>query len=177
MECFKYVAWEVIQGTCLPMMEDKDGELFCTNKCIEDGLGLTPDNVRKIYQVNKDEFSALSVTNPHAKDFLKTHKNEFGVKRVRSDMRLWNEDDMLTFAFKANTDKGIEFRRNLRKFIKENAKRHYVSKEQFDDLKNKFNDLTKIVLYSLPAVETTASLAGKALRAQKQTKQLREFMN
>lgn len=175
MNDFKYVAWEVLPGLSLPMMEDGEGELFCTNKCIEDGLGIGSDSVRKIYERNKAEFSGVSVTNRHAKEFLKAHKNEFGVKRVRLDMRLWNEDDMLTFAFKANTEKGFEFRKKLRQFIKANAKRHYVSKDEFDDLKNKFDLLATMVLNATPAVEKSASLAGQQLANCKKTKVIRQY--
>ena len=170
----KYVNWEVIPGTFLPMMEDEQGELFGTNKTVRDGLWLNESSIRSIYERHRKEFSGLSVSNCDAKRFLTINKALFDMKRVRSDIRLWNEDDMLTFAFYAQSEKGLDFRRNLRRFIKENAKRHYVSQEQYDQLQVEFKALTKLVLMSLPAVNESASAFGAGLRAQRGTKELRK---
>lgn len=172
----KYVKWEVIPGTYLPMMEDRQGELFGTNKTVRDGLGLTEESIWKIYNRHKNEFGSFSLSNCPAKEFFKVNKALFDMKRVRDDIRLWNEDDMLTFAFYAQSDKGLEFRRNLRMFIKENAKRHYVNQADYDLLKADFKALTEFVLRHVPAVNETASLAGRSLAAHKKTKEIRGYI-
>lgn len=176
----KYVAWEVIPGTCLPMMEDDNGELFGTNKTVSDGLGVNPSTLRTLYQQNKEEFDSLSVLNTDAKEFLRLNKSKFDISRVRSDMRMWTEDDMLTFAFLAKSDKGREFRRNLRKFIKINAVRHYVSLEEHNKLKNGLSEIKEqmhtmslLILQNQQAVKYDASLAGKLLSNHRKTKEFR----
>ena len=171
----KYVAWEIVPGHCLPMMEDDRGELYGTNKTVMEGLGISEDAIRHIYSRHKNEFDSVSVTDCHANEFLRRDKALFGIKRVRSDMRVWNEDDMITFAFYAQSEKGLQFRKDLRKFLKENAKRHYVNKEEYDKLKSDFQTLTALVLQNIPAANETASAFGAGLRAQRGTKQLRNW--
>lgn len=174
----KYVAWEVIPGTYLPMMEDDNGELFGTNKTVCEGLGIKPSTLREFYRTNKEEFESLSVRNVDAKEFLKANKEDFNIKRVRDDMKIWSEDDMLTFAFLVKSDKGREFRRGLRTFLKKNAIRHYVSVEDHEKLKSDLNarlaSLETLVLQTQRAAEYDASLAGKLLSNHRNTKAFRK---
>lgn len=202
----KLVRWEFL-GLHMPMMEDEDGELYCTSKAICNALGLSKDALDHIVTRNAEEFGSLrltncqskddgpslpnlqakdgnlsvtncyskdlSVSNPNAKEFFTAHKTEFGIKRVRSDMRLWSEDDMLTFAFHSKSPQSLEFRKQLRKFIKQNATRGYVTQAQFDELKGQMHSIMELVAMYVPAANEAASSAGKALRAQRSTKPLR----
>jgi hypothetical protein len=136
MDNFRYVAWEVLEGegVYFPMMEGSNGELFTTGPSIEKSLGLTKTMMTKVYRNNQREFEALRVPVGHPKEFLKEHKSLFGIKRVRADLNIWSADDMLTFAFHSKSEKSIEFRISLRKFIKEHSKKHYVTREQYEEL-------------------------------------------
>jgi hypothetical protein len=182
MDNFKYVAWEVLpgEGVYFPMMEDENGDLFTTGPSIEKSLGLTKTIMTKIYRNNKKEFDALRVPIRHPKDFIKEHKNLFGIKRVRTDLNIWSADDILTFAFHAKSEKSVEFRISLRKFIKEHSKKHYVTREQYEELleqkdyyQEKFEKLSIVALTEwMPAVKITGTSAGKSLAAQKKLKSL-----
>ncbi len=178
----KYVKWEIVPGVVVPMIEDIEGQLWGTNKTVSQMLGLSEEAVRYLYNEHKEEFEAnsvgsLSVSNTNAKEFLKNHKAEFDIVRIRQDMRLWTDDDILTFCYKATGQKAIEIRRSFTKFIKEHSKRHMVSKEEFEALQNQVSTLVEFVSNHLPAVESTASLAGRALRMQRDTKPLREMLH
>ncbi len=178
----KYVKWEVVPGVVVPMIEDIEGQLWGTNKTVSRMLGISEDNVRKIYSANKEEFEPdsfekLSVRDPHAKEFLKNHKAEFDIGRIRSDMNFWTDNDILTFCYRSTGQKAIEIRRSFTKFIKEHSKRHMVSKEEFEALQNQVSTLVEFVSRHLPAVESTASMAGRALRMQRDTKPLREMLH
>jgi prophage antirepressor-like protein len=169
----KLIRWEFL-GLCMPMMEDESGELYCTSKAICEALGINEHALRMIINRNKKEFGSLRVTDRYAKEFFQANKTEFGIERVRSDIRLWSEDDMLTFAFHSKSDDSLEFRQKLRKFIKLNAKRNCVTVEQFEQLKGQFDALCELVKNYIPAANDAASFAGRALRAQRETKPLRE---
>ena len=174
---YKYLDWDVVPGVSIPMMEDSTGELWGTNKTVAALLGITESGVRDIYSGNKKEFDKNCVGNSDAISFLKRHKSQFGLKYVRSDMALWSSEDILTFCYRASGDKAIEIRRKFSKFIKEHSKRNYVTQEQYLKLEEKFQAMATLVLQHLPAVESTASLAGRTLNMQKQTKPLRELLN
>ena len=183
----KLVRWEFM-GLHMPMMEDEAGELFCTSKALLEALGINKDVVDHIVSRHGKELGTLRAENCQSKEFLQKHKVELGILRVRQDMRLWSEDDMLTFAFHAHSDKSLEFRKQLRQFIKANAKRGYVSEEQFNLMRGELRTeldavrselraiVDKVSKYG-PAADAAASMAGKALRAQRDTKPLRLVAN
>ncbi len=183
----RFVKWEIVEGVVVPMMEDDNGQLWGTNKTVASMLGISTDTVRHIYEDHREEFGGLSVADSHAnslsvgqpgvKEFLVVHKKDFGISRVRSDMRLWTDDDILTFCYKATGAKAIDIRRKFTRFIKEHSKRHMISKEEFAALEAQVSTLMEFVARHLPAVESTASLAGRALRMQRDTKPLREILH
>lgn len=185
---WKFVEWEVVPGLKVPMMEDEQGNLLGTNKTVATMLGMSEEGVRYTYNTYKDEFEALSVCNTNAKDFLQENKDVFGIQRLRKDMRLWTDDDILTFCYKATGQAAVDIRRKFTMFIKENSRRHYVTKDQYESLqaemerRNKayeglaveFEVFKQFVIRHLPAIDATASLAGKALRLQRDTKTFRQ---
>jgi hypothetical protein len=182
MDNFRYVAWEVLQGEGIyfPMMENKQGELFTTGPAIQQALDLTKQAFLNIYKRNQVEFDSLRSTFCLPKDFLRDNKELFGIKRVREDMTIWSADDMLTFAFHSKTEKSLEFRVSLRRFIKEHSRRHYVTREQYEQMmsdrdmyKQKFDKLSMVAMTEwMPAAKITGTSAGKALNAQKKLKSL-----
>ena len=179
---YKHVSWEVLPGIFLPMMENSEGDLFCTNKAICEGLGITESAIRDIYRRNMGEFDAVSVAKCDAKNFLLNNKKPFGIKRVRGDMRIWGEDDMITFAFFSKSEKSRDFRSQLRRFIKENAKIHYGTKSQYEELHKEVKSLRSALSYlseemakNKVAAEYDASLAGKLLSNQRKTKSMRSL--
>ena len=57
----KLVKWE-FQGLHVPMMEDCEGNLYCTGHQICAALGLAPNSLRMMRLRTPDEFSELRVT-------------------------------------------------------------------------------------------------------------------
>lgn len=168
----KLVKWE-FQGLTMPMMADESGELYCTSKAICDALGANESNLRDVYSRHADEFGKNCVSNCDANSFLKENKAVFGVKYIRGNMRLWSEDDMLTFGFFLKTDASKEYRRQLRQFIKAHARVNTVSREEHEQLKGRLEYIENLLMASMPAVKSTASMAGRMLRTQRDTKHLR----
>lgn len=168
----KLVRWE-FQGLHMPMMEDEGGELYCTSKAICEALGINEATMRWTYNQHKAEFDSLSVGKTNAKEFFQQNRAEFGIKRVRKDMRLWTEDDMLTFAFHSRSPESLEFRKRLRQFIKQNARRDYVSQEEFESLKGELENMKEMVHSLMRIANENASQAGKMLYDQKKSKHLR----
>lgn len=167
----KLTRWEFM-GLHMPMMEDDRGELYCTSKALCEALGINEGTLRSVYERHKEEFLSVSICD--AKEFLRQNKVEFGIKRIRSDMRLWSEDDMLTFAFHSKSVQSLEYRKQLRQFIKQNAKRGYVSRDAFENLKGELHEIKEFMQKYMLAVDESASHVGKALRAQRETKSLRD---
>jgi hypothetical protein len=171
----KLVRWQ-FQGLVMPMIQDENGELYCTSKAICEALGVCEETLRYVYNTHKEEFSSLSVGNSNAKEFFLEHKTELGIKRVRSDIRLWTEDDMLGFGFFLKSDEAREYRRQLRQFIKTNAMVNTVSREEHEQLKGRLEYIEELLKGSMPAVHSTASMAGRLLRTQRDNKHLRLVM-
>jgi hypothetical protein len=157
-------------------MVDIRGDLYCTSKSICEALAINESTFREIYNVHRLEFGGLSVGNSDAKEFLQQNRVEFGIKRVRKDMHLWSDVDMLTFAFHAKSPAASCYRKQFIQFIKQHAKIESVSYEEFNQLRGElmeFKALAESALLAAPAVKEAASHAGSMLALQKRTKHLR----
>lgn len=127
----KIINWE-FESLKIKMIE-LNGELYCTSKSVREALSVEASTLRQIYRRHEDEFFSICVTDCHAN--LQMLKNTLGLKYIRKDMKLWSEDDMLTFAFMVSGDRARAARRDFRKFIKEHAKKGLVSKGELEQLK------------------------------------------
>jgi prophage antirepressor-like protein len=172
----KLARWS-FQNLHIPMLEDEQGSLYCINQALTSALGLTEASLRKLYFQHKGEFDGNCVTSSNAIQFLREHKTEFGLRYVRGDMRLWSENDMILIAVLSRSPVGSEFRKGVIQLIKDNARKEYISKEQYEAdmslLKGQVQELKDMFQQSQPALHTAASAAGVALQAQRGTKHLR----
>lgn len=116
----KLVRWSY-NNLHVPMIQDGNGVLFCTANTLASALNVTEQNIRMLLVNKPEEFKGLSVNCVDAKELIKDHKVELGIKRVRNDMKLWSEDEMIMAALLSKSNVGNQFRRDLLKFIKENA--------------------------------------------------------
>lgn len=139
----KLVRWEFL-GLHMPMMEDDNGELYCTSKAICDALGIDKHTMEMIVSRNKDEFGSLRLTNCGSKDGGLRVTDCYSKDLSVSDCNA-SEDDMLTFAFHSKSPQSLEFRKQLRRFIKQNATQGYVTQAQFDELKGHMHSLMELV--------------------------------
>ncbi len=157
----------------MPMFENEQGQLFCTTRAICSVLGIKEDAVRQITSTHAAELSSPSVIESHAKAFLDQHRVEFGIKRLRADMRIWSDKDMFTIAILSRSSVSREFRDGLWDLVKKQATRGYVSEEEHNKLLSRVAKLEDLIAAALPDLEMAASAAGHALQAQKGTKHLR----
>lgn len=170
----KLTKWS-FAGLEVPMMEDEDGELYCTSKALCGALGVTEGNIRSFYNDNKAEFDSLTVSNRHAKEFFREHQSVFELKRIRGNIRIWSEDDMLVFAFFLKTPQAREFRRELRLFIKQQARKDTVSREEFMSLLERVKNMELEREEALPRFNLAASCAGKTLASFRGTTDFRKI--
>lgn len=161
----------------MPMMEGEDGVLYCTTKAVCEGLGIVPRVLDNIRRRHADELSDLRSTNCGSKDFLLQNKDALGLERVRNDMRLWTEDDMLMFAIYSRSGIAKDFRRSLIQFIKENARKGYVPGDVHARTEARLSAIEEILASAGFALSQNASTAGKLLNQQKDTKRLRLIAN
>lgn len=171
--------WQ-FQNLNVPMMEDANGTLYTTSPILASLLQVTEDNLRMVYQNHQDEFDGLSVSDIYANDFLRQNKEVFGIQRVRADLHVWSEDDLILFAAFANSSQGKEFRKAMKELVKQQARKTLITKEYFDAVvsqlvaKNiELQARVDAVEAAQPHLRNIASNAGKLLNDQKHTKPFR----
>ncbi len=127
----------------VPMIQDDQGNLYCTTKTLAEALDVSEQNIRRLPYDRPEDFAGLSASTTCANSFLKNHKVELGIKRVKSDMKLWSEDEMIMAAIIARSSVGTQFRKELLAYIKENAKKsildEYVHKDEHSKLAQSLN--------------------------------------
>lgn len=135
----KIVRWS-FNNLHVPMMEGADGNLFCTTKTLAEVLGLDEKTIRSLPERRPEDFEGLNAHSMSVNAFLKENKTELGILRVRKDMKLWSEDEMFMAAVITRSSVGTQFRRELLKYGKQNAKKtvleeytkNYVPREEHD---------------------------------------------
>jgi hypothetical protein len=65
----KLVQWE-FHNIKMPMIEDDQGNLFCTSKALCEALQTAEVNLRNVYAKNRDEFDENCVIADYAISFL-----------------------------------------------------------------------------------------------------------
>ncbi len=158
----KLVRWS-FHNIQMPMMENDTGQLFCTSSALCAALGAQEEALRQVYRRHPNDFEGVCVTDCHAIEFLREHKQEFGMKYVRGDMRLWSEQDMVSFAMLSRSDVSVDFRRQLNEFIRTNARRDYVSKEQYMELEE---ELAKTIASRDSFEEELAGVKGRLAKLE-----------
>jgi len=175
----KVIKWQ-FESLEVPMI-DIDGNLCCTSKAICSALGVTLNTIKLCYQNHRDEIgNSLEGLNDTLRDFLYSNKVELGIKRVKSDINIWSEDQMITFACHIKSKKAVQFRKDLITMIKQHAKKDTITLEMYQNLEAKFENLQhsfNVVIQKIEAVQTPmskiASESGKLLRMQKDVKAFR----
>lgn len=152
------------------MIEDDQGELYTPSSVLAKALDVTDNDLRYLYNAHKEEYDGLSASRLRAKEFIKLNKHLLGVRRVREDLHLWSESDMILHAMHSRTQQGRKFRKDLIGFIKQHATRSSVYQEQLDVMRTEIEELRRVVEASGEARNRAASLAGAGLQAHRKTK-------
>jgi prophage antirepressor-like protein len=169
---WRYVRWS-FHNLHIPVLENEKGQLYCTSKALCAALGIKASTLRSTAKNHSHLLQGLSVHNLDAKEIVDQHRVEFGILRIRKDMRLWNEVDMVTIAQRSNSPAAIEFHFAVNQLIRDNARRDYVSRDEYERLLTVVEELRQLVMASQPGLQQSASAAGSALQAHKKIKHLR----
>lgn len=175
----KLIKWE-FNGLIVPMI-DIEGDLYCTSKAICSALGVTDNALKQCYRDHGIEIGeSLGCLKEPLRSFLYENKIQLDIKRVRTDINIWSEDQMLTFAFHITSDKAIQFRKDLIVMIKQYAKKDTISRDEYEKLQNEFQDLKHTVGVLVQSIESAqipmskiASESGKLLRIHRDVKAFR----
>lgn len=169
----KLLMWE-FQSLTVPMMEGSDGNLYCTTRIISESLGITEDAIYSLYRFHKDEFSFLSLKNFHAKEFVAANKDLLKIERVKENIRIWTEDDMILFAVLSGSPTAKEFRKNLLQLIKKNAVKSHIHVDDHNKVAKELSDrvaaLEKALVDFGILQKQNASAAGRMLNSHKEIK-------
>ena len=170
------VVVHIPNGPSLPMLKTDSGERLTTRHVVALALGATDHAMALIHAAHKSRFDTVCVSDRDAIRFLKEHKNEFGMKYVRGDMRLVTLRDAIRFAMLSNSPTAIDFQEAILDEIIRATLEHTVSTEEFQTtiarLEAQNQRLSERIDLVQPALRVTASSAGRALHAQKELKAL-----
>lgn len=195
----KIVHWK-FHNLVIPMLKI-GGILYSTYHMLASALEVTPDDLRMIRNTRPDEFDGirlgdLSAKYPSVKNVYANNKGLFGIERLRDDMHIPTEDDMLSFGFAIRSSIGKEFRKGLKELIKkhasidvptvqeneqliqqlnETAEALRIEKKRTGTLENRVSALEEIIEWAKPFIEAIGSANGKGLQAQKGIKRLTEI--
>ncbi len=136
----KIVRWS-FENLHMPMIQDDEGKLWTTNKVLADALGTTENALWLVASKNKDKLKGLSLSNTQAKEFLRLNKVELGIKRLRQDLKLWSEAEMIRIAIWSRSEVADEFTDQLVEFVRTNATKGWVTREEHNELLVKFGQL------------------------------------
>ena len=187
--------WQGNDFSCA-MVEDDNGKMWTTTAGIALALHADDKTILKIHGRHKEQFEdSLRVANRHSneqfemdasgtncssksqvREFLAKNMLQFGVKRMRKDLHIWSEDDVLVFAVLCRTPHANIVRKEFLQFIKDNLRREY--RREYAQLRAEHDELLQrmvAVEAALPSINQSASASGAALRAHRGTKAIREL--
>lgn len=189
------VRWK-FENIDVPMMELDDGTLCTTGYVVASALGVTQNNLQHIYNNRQEDFKGLRLRENWGNtvppiDFLRQNREEFGLTYIRDNMYLWTESDMIMFAILSRSEKSFDFRQGLIEFVKQNARKNYVTVEEYQMLLGHYSQVQQhlqileqnqanmqrqleAIAKANPILELAASAAGSMLAAQKGMKKLRD---
>jgi hypothetical protein len=171
----KILDWKS-ENFCCAMVEDEERQMWTTTSGIAVALGIEPRSVLQLYQRRKAHFDELSGSNRTAKEevlaFLAQHQQHFGIRRMRPDLHLWSEDDVLTMAVLCNSPQALRAKKEFLQFIKSNMRREYATLQtQYDEVLRRL----MLIEEALPAVQKLRSAAGVSLAACRGSAGLRDL--
>jgi hypothetical protein len=156
---------------------------------LADSLGVTAGDLDVSFHTRKEEFDGLRLSSTKAKEALEQHREMFGVQRLRQDMHIWSENDMLMHAMIARSSIGRQFRKGLIELIKKSAVIEVPTVQENQNLmeqlrlvradnaimSERLTALEEVFSWAKPKLQKAASAAGAALSAQRGTKEIREL--
>ena len=171
----KILDWKS-ENFCCAMVEDEERRMWTTTAGVAGALGIEQDSALNLYHRNKAHFEDTTPSLRGDKEsvvaFLTQHQKHFGIKRMRANLRIWSEDDVLTLAVLCKSPQALKAKKEFLQFIKSNMRREYAT------LQTQYNELLHrlmLVEEALPAVQKLRSAAGSSLAACRGTVGLRDL--
>lgn len=162
----------------IPMI-DIGGVLYTSNEVISAAFGIDNSSLRQVMRRHRERFSGktlgdlLSVTDCHARDLKDTLK----IKQLKKETVLWSHRDLIHAGMLLTGDTARAFQEDVIDLIERQARRHYVSREKFEECLKENAKLCSMIEFMrssmqeydarITALEETkksmASCAGRAL--------------
>jgi prophage antirepressor-like protein len=172
-----------------------DKDLYCPNALLAVVLGTSLDALKHLAACHRHELHPLIGRKSPAKvlELLAMHKDSFHIKRLRDDIILWPEDDMILLACMSQTPIGHDFRRWMVAHIKENASRSAITierveqiltekttairvecQDKLDEMQKQLDELRDVRAALFPTVSSLLSNAGSSLNLGRKLKAVRD---
>lgn len=166
----RLVYWEY-KGVKVPMAEDAaEGKLYCTSRVICQGLGLKEKDLEDMCRRHSEHFQdSLKPAICGFKDFIREHKEEFGVQRVR---KVYTDAELIAFAILSRSPVSIGFMQDYIKFVRSRVAVGFVSQEEHEALKAQFESQQVRLEVIEKFVEEMATEDGRRLNQHKKVKHL-----
>jgi hypothetical protein len=183
----KLIQWSY-NNLIVPMMEDDQKCLVTSGPILCAALGIAPKTLDKIAARHAHRFSWYMETNClNISELLSQNRELFGIKRLRKDVKLWSDADMINVAFLSNSPMATHFQESVIELIRQQARKDYLSPEAFEkivlqmseqsaqlmELRADLESLRRVFDLARPSLNNAASAAGIALQAQRGIKKLR----
>jgi prophage antirepressor-like protein len=155
------------------------GRLYTTTQVLAKALGVSYDAIYHSYLRNKDRLEKLNLTNCQAKEVFAQNKEAFGIKRLRADMHVWSESQMIFLAFNCRSEQGQEFSDAVIDLVIQEARANMHTDEEMaqavTQVQMQYTSEIADMKARLDALEgattAAASAAGTGLNAFKRAKQ------
>lgn len=166
----RLVYWEY-KGVKVPMAEDaQEGKLYCTARVICKGLGLKEKALEDIYRFYPEHFQeSLKPENFGVKEFIREHRDEFGIQRVR---KIYTDAELIAFAILSKSPVSVAFMQDYIKFVRSRVAVGFVNQEEHDLLKAQFESQQARLEIVEKFVENMASEDGRRLNQHKKIRHL-----
>jgi len=160
------------KGVVVPMVEDPDdGRMYCTSRVICKGLGLKEKDLEDMCRRHPEHFQeSLKPANCGIKNFVREHKEEFGVQRVR---KIYTDAELLAFAILSRSPVSVEFMQDYIKFVRSQVRIGFVSQVEHNALTAKFEDQQRRLELVEKFVHDMASEDGRRLSRHKEIRHLK----
>lgn len=171
------ILWK-FRNLTIPMAQ-VGGRLYTTTQVLSKALGVSYDAIYQSYLRNKERLQNLNLTNCQAKEIFAQNKEAFGIKRLREDMHVWSEAQMIFLAFNCRSEQGQEFSDAVIELVQQEARSGMHTDEEMAQA------LTALQMQYAPELEDlkariaameagytiAASAAGSGLNAFKRVRQ------
>lgn len=172
------IEWQY-KNLILPLIKTENGTRYCTSQGLCSALETTSTNLRYLLSVHKDKITPLTVSNTNGHQelsgvsmFLRLYRQQFGIRAVRGDLKLFTLKQALLVAFRVGTDQAWDFQEAVADEIEKQGRESGISIEQFAELEARIAQLEQREDGLSAYASSMATQAGHTLRSYQDVKKL-----